>query len=389
MNNRETFRLLVIGFISLTIVIGIGRFLFTPILPYMEIGTSQSFSALGMLATWNYIGYFIGAFAARTIQPTGTSMILLLVTNGLMTVLMGLMDDYFMWVLFRLLSGISSGFIFVFATNLVLGRFVQLNQTQYSGYLYSGVGFGILLSGGFTPFITNSVNWSFTWLFFGLISLLLTVIVAFMMNVMPRDKTETTFTARVPSKYHSKKKKIALYLSYLFEGFGYIIYATFITGLLANNNVSFEPSYIWAIVGLGAIPSCIVWSWLGKKISASKALKYAYFIQILAVFIPVLSQHLLLIVLSAFLFGGTFLGIITLTMNISKQFKDSKNLVSGLTAIYALGQIIGPSVASLFIKFIHFQFSFLLAGFALVLSFIIVAASFTSNAPFHSKFNRD
>ena len=96
-----------------------------------------------MLATWNYIGYFIGAFAARTIQPSGTSIILPLVTNGLMTFLTGLMDDYFMWVLFRLLSGISSGFIFVFATNLVLGRLVQLNQTQYSGYLYSGVGFGI------------------------------------------------------------------------------------------------------------------------------------------------------------------------------------------------------------------------------------------------------
>ncbi|MED4128026.1 MULTISPECIES: YbfB/YjiJ family MFS transporter [Shouchella] len=386
MNNRETLRLIVIGFFSLTIVIGIGRFLYTPILPYMEVDTSQSFSALGMLATWNYIGYFIGAFVSRKVQPTSKAVILLLFINALTTVLMGLFDDHFMWILLRFLSGISSGFIFVLATNLVLGRLVQQNKTQYAGYLYSGVGFGILLTGTFTPFTTNSVNWSFTWLFFGFISLLLTVVITLIVKKMAHNKTQMTFSVQPQYKYQGKKKKTALYLSYLFEGFGYIIYATFITGLLTHNSFSLEASYVWAVVGLGAIPSCIIWSWLGKIISDSRALKYAYFIQILSVFIPVLSQHLLLIIVSAFLFGATFLGIITLTMSISKQFKGSKNLVSGLTVIYAFGQIIGPSVAGIFIEFIHFQFSFLLAGFALVLSFIVVTVSFRSEVPSHSGF---
>ena len=56
--------------ILLLVVHGLGRFIFTPLLPLL-VGDGQLTTSQGAsLATWNYIGYLIGALIAiRWHQP--------------------------------------------------------------------------------------------------------------------------------------------------------------------------------------------------------------------------------------------------------------------------------------------------------------------------------
>ena len=56
--------------ILLLVVHGLGRFIFTPLLPLL-VGDGQFTTSQGAsLATWNYIGYLIGALIAiRWHQP--------------------------------------------------------------------------------------------------------------------------------------------------------------------------------------------------------------------------------------------------------------------------------------------------------------------------------
>lgn len=369
--------LLAVGFLSLTIAIGVGRFLFTPILPYMESEKVISFSALGTLATWNYIGYFLGALVANKLKPHPKLILIGLVLNSLTTLLMGLFDHYYMWVMLRFLSGISSGIIFVLVTFLILRQLSRMSKMQYSGYVYGGVGFGILVSGFLTPLFIKLTNSSYTWVLFGLICLAITIYLTIALTRIKDIENQYNQTKESNNKIENHKRKVALYISYLFEGFGYIVYATFITGLLTSQSqFTINPSYVWAIVGIGAIPSCILWSLLGNKISDSKALKYAYLVQMVSVIIPIITDNLLFICVSALLFGGTFLGIITLTMTISKQYRNSKRFISGLTAIYALGQMVGPLAAGYLIEKTTFQFSFLLASLTICISFTFVSIFF-------------
>lgn len=55
------YRQLALGMIALFIVIALGRFAYTPILPFMQLDTGLDNKSVGLLATFNYLGYLIGA----------------------------------------------------------------------------------------------------------------------------------------------------------------------------------------------------------------------------------------------------------------------------------------------------------------------------------------
>ena len=52
------------GILFLVVAMGISRFAFTPILPFMRVDEGMTFAAGGWLASSNYIGYFVGALGA-------------------------------------------------------------------------------------------------------------------------------------------------------------------------------------------------------------------------------------------------------------------------------------------------------------------------------------
>jgi MFS family permease len=59
------------------------------------------------------------------------------------------------------------------------------------------------------------------------------------------------------------------------------------------------------------------------------------------------------LVISALLFGATFMGITTLTTTLARQMSpsNSSQIIGHLTAIYAVGQMIGPTIAGILSSF--------------------------------------
>ena len=354
--NKYPYLFLIGGIFSLMIAMGIGRFAYTPILPLMQSALSFSDAAAGYLASSNYAGYFLGAVLAgvlplkkhKTFYLRAGLMVSILTTWG-----MGLSHSYLLMLVIRFISGISSAFIFVLASSIVLDKLAANDRTNWSGLFYAGVGFGIFLSSLIIPSLNHLFDWEGTWVGLAFVSGILTIFVWMWLkdsqnNVAQKDKQEV-ITYLPPVKWIPW-----LITAYGLEGLGYIVTGTFIVSIAEKTSTfSTDPTLIWVVAGAAAIPSCVIWSSLAKKWGFVKSLIFAMGLQSLGIVMPVfwISQTSLFI--SAILFGATFMGITTLATTLARQISasNSSRIIGYLTAAYAVGQMVGPTMAGVLSSF--------------------------------------
>ena len=97
-------------------------------------------------------------------------------------------------------------------------------------------------------------------------------------------------------------------------GFGYIITATYLPLFLSGSLQSVDPVHLWALFGLAAAPSCLIWHKLVLKWGYRQALTRNLIVRALGVILPACSASLLFCVLSALLVGFTFMGTVTIAL---------------------------------------------------------------------------
>src|SRR5690606_7490242 len=104
-----------------------------------------------------------------------------------------------------------------------------------------------------------------------------------------------------------------------------------------------------------------------KKLGFVKSLIFAMILQSVGIFMPVIWMSKTSLIVSALLFGATFMGITTLATTLARQINpsNSSRIIGYLTAIYAVGQMIGPTIAGVLSSFTH-NFNIALTGAASV-----------------------
>ncbi|QHD16289.1 YbfB/YjiJ family MFS transporter [Staphylococcus equorum] len=356
---QKAYRQLILGMICLFIVMAIGRFAYTPIMPFMQQTGHMDNQSAGLLATINYLGYLIGAIIPIWIVVFSkvTDLKVYLLINIVSTILMGLFDNFTLWIIFRLIAGITSGTVFVLASNVALEALRAANKGRISGMLYSGVGLGIFTSSIFIFLFTTENNWKITWILLGVFALVMGSFVFFGMrqNSNVENETQTLNEKEDKPKVKLNKKFIwGFSIAYFCEGAGYIITGTFLVAIVKSiPEFADYAALSWIFVGLGAIPSTILWSMMAEKLGYSKATNLAFILQIIAVILPVFSESITSLVISSILFGATFLGLTTLFMSKAQtlmfQSNSKINLVASLTVIYSLGQMIAPALSGVLI----------------------------------------
>ncbi|WP_085994151.1 YbfB/YjiJ family MFS transporter [Oceanobacillus senegalensis] len=354
--NKNPVLFLIGGIFSLMVAMGIGRFAYTPILPIMQESLAFTDAVAGYLASSNYAGYFVGAILAGVLPLKKhrtfylrSSLVVSIMTIGMM----GLTHSYTLMLIIRFLSGVSSAFIFVIASSIVLDKLAIAGKTNWAGYFYSGVGFGIFFSTLFIPSLNDLFRWEGVWIGLGIISCMLTIFVWFWLKDSPNSemkKDSQMVTIQAPPL----KWLPWLIIAYGLEGLGYIVTGTFIVSIAEKTSIFLmDPAIVWVVVGLGAIPSCIVWSTLAKKWGFVKTLVISMFLQSIGIALPVFWLTPSSIMISALLFGATFMGITTLATTLARQMSpsNSSRIIGYLTAIYAAGQMVGPTIAGILLSY--------------------------------------
>lgn len=142
---------------------------------------------------------------------------------------------------------------------------------------------------------------------------------------------------------------MALFIAvYFCAGFGYVISATFIVAILDKlPALADKGGWVWVIVGLAAAPSSFVWDRLARSMGELQALLLAFGLQTVSIILPAMTLNLPLNLLSAVLYGGTFVGIVSLTLTlIGRSFPDNPaKAMARLTLSYGVAQIVAPAMA--------------------------------------------
>ncbi|GGH31642.1 YbfB/YjiJ family MFS transporter [Acinetobacter courvalinii] len=355
----------------IAIGMGFGRFAFTAVYPHMIAEGILSLHSASIAASANYAGYLFGALFAIKIQSQHSYATSVFATIGttLCLILLAYVDSASVIIFIRGLAGVLSAFAMVSASLWLLQ---QQKQSHQAPILYAGVGLGITLSAELLVFGTQ-LGWQSKslWLFLGASSLILGLVaIAGLSRAQPRS----AFESNLSHSYVKAPKAIALIMIYALAGFGYIITATYLPLLVKQALPNIEAAHIWAIFGLGAIPSCFFWHYLHDRLGTRVALSSNLGLQAIGVVLPIIIPTAWGYLLSALLVGGTFMGTVTIAMPVAQRItRQSKtNLIAIMTVVYGLGQIIGPIIANTLFSMYHtLDSSLITAATALLIATLI------------------
>jgi MFS family permease len=342
---------------------GVGRFVYTPILPLMHAQAGLTAEAGADLATANYVGYLVGALVGavsprlvRSPAVSRGSLVLLVVTLAAMP----LTHSTTVWIALRLVAGSASAMVFVIAVSSLLTR-LRAHPAHLSGWAFGGVGAGIALSGLLVLILRSVGNWQAAW---WASAALAAGFAAMAWNL--RLESTPIQAAQQEQQARTHRWFAALFASYTLEGVGYIIAGTFLVVAIEQNSPGWIGSGPWVLVGLAATPSSALWAWLGRRWSRPDLLAVALVVQAVGIALPALVGGVAASLVAAFLFGATFLGVGTIVLAAGAHLRFPR-AVALLTTGYSIGQILGPLVVTPLLRHGYHQ--------ALLLASVVVLAA--------------
>ncbi len=328
--------------------IGIGRFVYTPILPPMLAAMGLSKSVSGLIASANFAGYLAGALGATRATLPGPRRAWLLGALGLSaatTAAMGLAASVPLFLLLRGLGGIASALVLILASALVLDRLAEARRPGLVALHFAGVGLGITASALVVATLrAYGGDWPSMWLASGVLSAAGVCAVAWL---VPGGEAALP-ASRPPSGGGGNPRLRRMTIAYGLFGFGYVITATFLVAIVRTTPAiqGLEP-VIWVVVGLAAAPSVALWSFLGRRFGVSSAFALAALMEALGVLASVAWPGTAGICLAAVLVGGTFMGLTAMGLMRARELAagDPRPVMAAMTGAFGVGQIVGPLLA--------------------------------------------
>src|ERR1700732_306541 len=164
------------GLLAMAAALGIGRFVYTPILPAMLGALGWSKSDAGLIASANFLGYLAGALLAGLALVAARPrawLLAALAVSALSTAAMAAPSDLASFAALRFVGGIASAFVIVCASTLVLERPALSGRRSLAAIPFAGVGTGIMISAisVSTP-LASGGGWRSLWIGAGALALL-------------------------------------------------------------------------------------------------------------------------------------------------------------------------------------------------------------------------
>lgn len=342
--NRSALLVTAAGMASLVVGMSISRFAYTPILPMMLQGDAIDHSQGALLASTNLLGYLVGAVSAGApaLRPHPVTVLQAsLFVNVLTLAMMVVPDSHGLWFVARFLNGISSAFIFVFASTLVLG----LRRPACTTALFSSVGIGIVISGLLLPLCYRFwPAWETGWA----VSTVLAATFASFAAIGARSSAPPFVAGENRSGETRQGASAAFWIisvSYGLAGFSYVVPATFLVTIMSSDShLRAFAQWSWPIVGLFAAVSVVFWTSMGIRYGKSRTLAISLLVLALGCIAPVALHNAAGAIGGATGLGASFMAIAMLSVGLIRELDPLRagTRIAGATAFFSIGQFLGP-----------------------------------------------
>ena len=376
MNKTNNVAILILtGIAALTIAVGIGRFSYTPILPYMISELNLTTTEAGLIASSNYLGYLLGSLIPIFPQfPKNIRSIFIysIFISIISLFAMGLTNTFEVFILIRFIHGIFSAFVLILGTSLIVSHVQKKGKIFLGTAHFSGVGLGMALSAIVVSYLGFlNFTWNELWFSIGILAIILSLQI---IKFTPIQKAEVKYNLK--SKNKTSLGFSLITISYGLYGFGYVAFGTFISTMsrLTPGLEKTEP-YVWFVVGVTGIPSVFFWNWFGSKIGNDIGLFLANLILGLGVLFSVLINNEFGIFISCILFGLSFVPITSMCLLEGQKRFSGSFIVSTaiLTFSFSIGQMIGPYLSGLLTDYYNsFFFSMIISGIGLIFGSLLM-----------------
>jgi predicted MFS family arabinose efflux permease len=348
----DRFRALSAGIFSLLLTLGVARFAYTPLLPLMQEQAGLGIAEAGWLAATNYAGYLTGAYLASLIQDLRLKYQLFrwgLVVGVLSTVLMGMTDNPWLWMISRFLAGLSGTAGMLLGTGLLLNWLIRNNLRSELGIHFSGIGLGMIGAAVLVELLTPALDWRQQWFVFTAVALVLLV-----PSLAWFPATDTTGLDQRGQRLEDRPPSLG-YLrmfmaAYFCAGVGFVVSTTFIVAIITRlPGLETMGNAAFIAIGIGAAPACILWDFVARRLGTHDALILAAALQILGILAPTFSDDLVVNLMGALLFGATFVGMVSLVLTMAGRYYPTRpaKMMGRMTLAYGIAQIIAPAITGL------------------------------------------
>ncbi|MDB2562356.1 YbfB/YjiJ family MFS transporter [Sulfurimonas sp.] len=369
--------ILLAGILAIVVGVGVARFAFTSLLPFM-LEDFLTLTYAGVLASFNFVGYLSGALFSIFIKDINTKVkyfrigfVLSIVT----TLILGVTSNETLWLLSRVVAGFGSAMLLIVGAAIVMVKLDFEDKTKAMGIHFSGIGLAITLSELISQAVLENHTWSDAWL---VLSIFAFIVSFYCLYILSFDKV-----LKLDAPKHKLSKSIftpyviLLILAYFTEGVGFVVQGTFLPDII-NSLEGLEGwgSLGWLVVGLAGIPSSIIWMRLAHKHGSVNIIMLAMALQVVGILIPTFSTNIYLNLLSGALYGSTFIGLVALFMHLGGKLAGANPVVlmGSMTAAYGIGQVGAPLYSVALIEYFgNYNTTLYLTAFIVFLGILFLA----------------
>ncbi len=369
------------GILSLIIGIGVARFSFTAQLPAM-LNDFLTVKFAGILASVNYIGYLSGSMFAMFINNMHSKIKFFklgMIISVLTTIILGTTTNETIWLISRIIAGFGTAMAVVVGSSIVMSKLKLDSKTKAMGIHFSGIGFAIFTTDIIVRIVDSfeGGSWQIAWIvltLFAFISSFYTVYILSFDKKVKNPVVKHKFDKKIFSPF-----VILLIIAYFCEGVGFVVQGTFLPDIINSlEGLEGYGSLTWTFVGLAGIPSCIIWMSLAARYGSVNIIMLAMSVQVIGIMISALTTNIYLNIFSGVLYGGTFIGLVALFMNLGGKLAGNNPVVlmGAITTAYGIGQVLAPLYCvALIEKFGNYTYALYLTSFIVFVGVILLAIS--------------
>ncbi len=386
------------GILTLFACLGLGRFTLGMLLPSMGETLNLTYSQMGLISTFNFIGYLAAVVLVHLlVERIGTrhTVAISLLLIGLSMAMISFGQGFYSILFLYLITGIASGGANVPIMGLVSHWFRRDLRGKAAGYMVIGNGLAIMLTGIMVPMINlaqGAQGWRLSWLIMGGIVIAIAVIAEILLRNSPEEMglmplgRHSDFHQQHAKSDEKERRKIVIHIGsiYFMFGFSYVIYATFIVTTLVNERNMSEAfaGNIWFWIGFFSLFSGPLFGTLSDKLGRKAGLSLVYLLHVISYLLIGVFNSEWAVYVSVFLFGICAWSVPSIMAATTGDYMGPEHAVKAfgtVTLFFGMGQIIGPTLAGLIAESSgSFVSSYLMA--ALFSSFAIVLLHFLRKA---------